>query len=149
MKLNLGCGSQPLPGYVNVDLVEQAGVDVAYDLDEFPWPFDDDSVSDIRAFDVYEHVDKPLEFMAECWRVLQPNGVLFIHTSYWKNPCSYTDPTHKRFLTEESFDYWIPGTNYQSRYGAAYGRGCWFTKIDIHLDTPIGDLNVTLGKIGG
>jgi SAM-dependent methyltransferase len=146
VKLNLGCGSRPEPGWVNLDSVAQPGVDVVHDLDAFPWPFEDGEAEEIRAFDVYEHVNHPLEFMAECHRVLHSGGLLFIHTSYWKNRCSYTDPTHKRFLTEDSFDYWVPGTQYHARYGPAYARGCAFMKEQIWLDTPDGDLNVQLRR---
>lgn len=121
MRLNLGCGSQPLAGWVNVDAADIPGVDVVHDLDVIPWPFDDASMSEVRAFDVFEHVGNPLGFMAECHRVLQPGGALYIHTSYWRAENGFTDPTHRRFCTERTFDYWIPGTDYHRRYGAAYG----------------------------
>lgn len=147
MKINLGCGSLPEPGFVNVDMWPQPGVDLVHDLDVFRWPFKDGEAEEIRAFDVYEHVDHPLEFMGECHRILEPGGILYIHTAYWKNPCSFRDPTHKRFLTKESFDYWIPGTELHARYGAAYARGAVFGLVDLHLDTPVGDLNVTLRKL--
>lgn len=148
MRLNLGCGSVPVPGWVNVDSWPQPAVDVVHDLDIFPWPWKDGEAAEIRAFDVYEHVARPLEFMGECHRVLEPGGLLYIHTAYWKNPGSFCDPTHRRFLTEESFDYWVPGTYLNSRYGVAYARGRHFEKADVHLDNPgRGDLNVTLRKI--
>jgi SAM-dependent methyltransferase len=146
LKLNLGCGSQPLTGYTNLDLVSQPGVDIAHNLDDTPWPFDDSTADEIRAFDVFEHVDKPLEFVAECWRILAPGGQLYIHTSYWRSQNSYTDPTHKRFCTEMTFDYWIKGTDYFSRYGAAYGGHAHpFSLIDRHLEGS--ELVFILGKL--
>lgn len=150
MKLNLGCGSRPDPGYVNVDIVEQPGVDVVHDLDCFPWPWADEAADGIFAWDVYEHVNDPLGFMAECHRVLEPGGLLVIHTAYWQNPNSFADPTHKRFLTEDSFDYWVPGTPRHRDYGAAYARGATFEKVSVwldHLPAPHRDLNVTLRKV--
>jgi SAM-dependent methyltransferase len=147
VRLNLGCGSQPEPGWVNLDAADIPGVDVVHDLDVFPWPFKDGEAEEIKAFDVYEHVSSPLEFVAECHRILQPGGVLYIHTAYWKNEDSYRDPTHKRFLTEGSFDYWIPGTYLNQRYGAAYARGRHFMLERQWLDTPHGDLNFRLRKI--
>lgn len=149
MRLNLGCGSVPEQGWVNVDLIDQPGVDVAHDLDVFPWPFGDGTADFIKAFDVYEHVDKPLEFMGECWRILEPGGGLYIHTAYWLNRNSYRDPTHKRYLTEESFDYWVPGTFLNERYGAAYARGATFEKIAVEFDgePPDTDLNIMLRKL--
>ena len=144
MRLNLGCGSMPEPGYVNVDAVRLPNVDVAHDLDVFPWPWGDEAVDEIRAFDVYEHVSYPLEFMGECHRILKPGGLLYIHTAHWQNPNSFRDPTHKRFLTEDSFDYWVPGTYLNGRYGAAYAHGRHFEKADIHLDP---DLNISLRRL--
>lgn len=112
-----------MDGWVNVDWVDQDGVDVVHDLDVYPWPWGDSSVSEIRAWDIFEHVDYPLEFISECWRILEPGGVLFLHTSYWKTYNSFTDPTHKRFCTEDTFRYWTPGTHRYDRYRVAYSRG--------------------------
>ena len=36
VKLNLGCGRFPLPGYVNVDCVKLQGVDMVHDLNKMP-----------------------------------------------------------------------------------------------------------------
>lgn len=149
MRLNLGAGSQPEPTWTNVDAVALPGIDVVHDLDAAPWPFVDNSVERIKAFDIYEHVVNWRGFMAECHRILEPGGILFIHTAYYKNPSSFCDPDHKRFLTEQSFDYWVPGTYLNGRYGPAYSGGRHFEKLDVHLDIPgLGDLNVTLRKIG-
>lgn len=121
--INLGCGSQAIEGWTNVDLVKQPGVDIAFNLDEYAWPFSSETAVEIRAHDVFEHVNDPLNFMSECWRILKPGAILNIHTTYWKGENSYTDPTHKRFCTEHTFDYWIPGTHNYERYGIGYSRG--------------------------
>ncbi len=133
-QINLGCGTRVLEGWTNVDLVPLPGVDVVHDLDVFPWPFEDERATIVIAFDIFEHVDKPLEFMNECWRVLQAGGLLMIHTSHWQTENSYTDPTHKRFCTERTFDYWCIGNDYFDRYGPAYNRGCVFNKVEVRKD---------------
>lgn len=132
--LNIGCGARPLMGWVNLDMADIPGVDVVHDLDQFPWPFPDGEAEGIRAFDVFEHVNDPIGFVAECWRILRPGGMLEIHTSYWKSENSYTDPTHKRFCTERTFDYWCVGTEYFERYGPMYARGCSFLKLMAQVD---------------
>lgn len=147
MKINLGAGSQPREGWVNVDRFPLPGIDVAHDLDVLPWPFKDDEADRIDGFDIYEHVADWHGFMQECHRILRAGGVLYLHTAYWRNPNSFRDPDHKRFLHEDSFDYWVPGTYLNLRYGAAYAAGRHFEKIAVTLDTPLGDLNVTLRKI--
>lgn len=136
MRLNLGSGSDRLEGYVNVDSAEMPGVDQVWDLDQYPWPWEDASVSRIRAFDVWEHLRQPLPFMREAWRVLTVGGILDIHTVgvlvadngqiVRISPNYFRDPDHLRASDPHSFDYWIPGTYLNQRYGAAYAQGCHF-----------------------
>jgi SAM-dependent methyltransferase len=144
-KLNLGCGSLPERGWVNVDLADLPGVDVVHDLDVFPWPWEDGSIERIKAYDIFEHIARPLEFMRECHRVLRAGGILDIHTCYWRSQNAFTDPTHLRACTEETFDYWIPGTYLHGRYGAAYAQGAHFERFRTELDGT--ELAVLLGKL--
>jgi hypothetical protein len=41
MRLNLGCGQEHLPGWVNVDQFPAARPDLVLDLERLPWPFRD------------------------------------------------------------------------------------------------------------
>lgn len=110
MRVNLGCGTDIRPGCVNVDRVALPGVDVVLDLDAGRWPWEDGSVREIVAQDVFEHVADPVLFMTECHRVLEDGGPLQIKSPHWRHRDAYTDPTHRRFCTEHTFDYWVPGT---------------------------------------
>lgn len=71
IKLNVGCGSNFLPGFINTD----AELDITK-----PLPHEDDSVSFILAEHVVEHVSGPdaFRFMEECHRVLKIGGTLRI-----------------------------------------------------------------------
>ncbi len=93
MRLNLGAGSLLLPDFVNADIEPLPGIDVVHDLDIAPWPWPEASVSEIAASDIFEHVNDPLTFMAECGRVLEDQGVLRIRTAYWRSENAFTDPT--------------------------------------------------------
>lgn len=145
VRLNLGAGSVLEPGYVNTDVIALPGIDVVHDLDRFPWPWLAGEAERIRAFDVFEHVWYPLEFMRECHRVLEPGGVLDIHAVHWQSPNYHKDPDHKRGLDLESWDYWVPGTYLNKRYGAAYARGCHFAKVRSGLEG--GDIAIVLKKL--
>ncbi|MGH3440000.1 MAG: class I SAM-dependent methyltransferase [Sciscionella sp.] len=145
MKLNIGCGIDVRIGWVNLDAVNLPGVDVVHDLDTIPWPFDSCCFEEVDAFDVFEHVSDPLGFVAELHRVLAPGGMALIHTTHWRSPNAWTDPTHRRTATERTFDYWIPGTELHRRYGVAYTRGCHFQKIDVRMDGT--ELAFTLRKV--
>ena len=146
MRLNLGCGSRILPGHVNVDIAKIDGADVICDLDVKPWPWDDGTVESIEAKDVFEHVADPVTFMTECHRVLAPGGRLHIRTpNVFANAAdAFTDPTHRRFPTPHTFDYWLPGTALYEASNAAYG-GVAFTG-DRLVANDNGALDVTLRK---
>jgi hypothetical protein len=124
VKLNLGCGLASLPGWVNIDAVALPGVDAVWNLDgQGQWPWADGSVTEILASHVFEHVERPAWFMAQSWRVLANDGILDIRVPYYKHVFAFTDPTHKRFCTELTFDYWVPGgaVGLHEAYGAGFG----------------------------
>lgn len=144
MRLNLGCGTDLREGWVNVDRSAVPGVDVVHDLDRGPWPFQDGEADRILARDVFEHVNDPIMFMTECWRVLEPDGALFLKTPHWRHRDAYTDPTHRRYSTEATFDYWIPGTVLYHLHNAAYG-GVAFQSGPLQVQA--GAIHVTLFKV--
>lgn len=104
-KLNIGCGTDIIPGWVNVDIVEVPGVDVVHDLNLSPWPFKDGSASKIQALDVLEHVNEVIPFIEECYRILEPGGELFMRTPRYDAEFLWIDPTHKRGFHEQSMDF--------------------------------------------
>ena len=144
MRLHLGCGAQIKPGWVNLDIAPAEGVDIVHDLDLGPWPFEDSTATQIEAWDVFEHVDNAILFMTECHRILRPFKYLHLHTPHYLSPDAYTDPTHKRFPTEHTFDFWVPGTLLYERHNAAYGAVA-FEMADMHMDN--GSMDITLRKI--
>jgi predicted SAM-dependent methyltransferase len=83
-KLHLGCGTNYREGWVNVDSSEySAGTKFDIDMDLTKrLPFENDSVSFITNEHFLEHINRynGLAFLAECYRVLIPNGVLRIST---------------------------------------------------------------------
>jgi hypothetical protein len=57
MKLELGCGTAPTPGYVHHDRRRHAPhIEVAHDLDVLPWPWADASWTEVLGLDVFEHL---------------------------------------------------------------------------------------------
>lgn len=80
MKLNLGCGSDIRPGYVNVDFRSLPGVNLVVDLSVVPWPFAFESVDEILMLDFLEHFPYSLTeaLLMQCFGVLRPRGELVI-----------------------------------------------------------------------
>jgi predicted SAM-dependent methyltransferase len=80
VRLNLGSGEHPLPGFVNVDtLAEAPGVDVVADVTQ-PLPFDDASAELVYAVHLLEHVatERVPSVLADWRRVLRPGGELMV-----------------------------------------------------------------------
>ena len=131
MILNLGCGSHPFPGCVNVDRFNGEGI-MTVDLNgEWPWTWDD-KVQGIYAVQMFEHIADPEHFMSESHRVLRPGSPLIITTPHWKHENSYTDPTHVRHCTERSFDYWCAHTDLFEQFGKPiWGPEAPFEKVSV------------------
>jgi predicted SAM-dependent methyltransferase len=70
VKLNLGCGEDKKPGYINLDSNPSVGPDVVYNLNIFPYPFADNAFDLIEASHILEHLDKPFAVMKELHRIL-------------------------------------------------------------------------------
>jgi predicted SAM-dependent methyltransferase len=82
LKINLGSGNKPLPGFVNVDALPDApGVDVVADISE-RIPLDDGCAELVYASHLIEHFphSKSLYMLREWRRLLQPGGRLMIAT---------------------------------------------------------------------
>jgi predicted SAM-dependent methyltransferase len=80
LKVNIGCGPKGKQGWVNVDAFPAPGVNCIVDSRK-SLPFPDNSVQMIFCEHFFEHVDYTEEaphFISECYRVLQPGGVLRI-----------------------------------------------------------------------
>lgn len=147
-RLNLGAGGRCLVGggWLNVDRIDLPGIDRVHDLNVGPWPWAADSIGEILAKDVFEHVDDALLFLSECHRVMQPWSVLTLQTTLYQHVSAFTDPTHKRFPTPHTLDYWIPGTVYYQEHNAAYGNFA-FARNGYVSDQRFGIQRWTLSKI--
>ena len=118
MILNIGCGMKPLEGAVNHDRDFYFDhVDITHDLDEIPWPWEDDTFDEIYIIGVLEHLKEFVQSVEECHRILKLGGRIHMSVPHALAESSYNDPTHRWFLTTKSMDYFIEGTQYGRTYG--------------------------------
>lgn len=91
IKLNLGCASRPLSGYVNIDLdtldeirARYPNINISNDVKEvfqydiFNLPYDDGSVSEVRSDSMLEHLSflEEKKYFYEMLRVIKTGGSL-------------------------------------------------------------------------
>jgi predicted SAM-dependent methyltransferase len=140
VKLNLGCNDDHKAGYVNVDCAPPA--DQIADLAK-AWPWEDSSVEEIVASDVFEHLESKICTMNEAWRVLKPRGVLILAVPCVMlsdgrvNPGAFADPTHRSFWTMDDRYYfceeWNNPRGERGRLGPAYGIQALFREVKWEL----------------
>ncbi len=103
LRVNLGCGQNKMPGYVNVDKYPSFSPEVVWDLETFPWPFDDSSIGEMVLNHVLEHlgerVDTFLAIMKELYRVAAPGAEITINVPHPRSDGFASDPTHVREVT--------------------------------------------------
>lgn len=95
LKLNLGCEDKIIPGFINVDIVNHKGVDKIYDLNKTPLPWNNSSVDFILCSHVLEHLDNPLEFMTELYRICKKGAIIDLFVPHFSCFSTYADLTHK------------------------------------------------------
>jgi len=80
MKLNIGCGKRIKKGYTNVDIRKTHPDVIVGDIRKLPFP--ENSVEEIFANDVYEHVPfaESFELLKHWVSILKPGGSLVIQT---------------------------------------------------------------------
>lgn len=115
-KLNLGCGKNPLEGYINVDITPFPKVDALFNFDCFPYPFKDNSFDEIYLDNVLEHLDDVPKAIKELHRISAPNGNLIIKVPYYNSYGAYNDITHKHYFNSYSFEAFYKN-EHRSNYG--------------------------------
>jgi len=111
LKLQLGCGRMPLPGFVNLDVVKLPGVDLVADLEQ-KFPFQDNQFDLVYARHTLEHIRNLQQVIAELHRITKPTGRIELELPHCSSISAYADPTHQHFFTLHSFDYYVQGYDF-------------------------------------
>jgi len=120
--LDLGCGNKKRPGTVGVDFNSRSEADVFHYLNNFPYPFDDNTVDKIYIDNTLEHLESPLKVMEEMYRIVKPGGEVEVIVPYFRSAAAFIDPTHKHFFTVESFSYYDPSHEICQQYDYTLAR---------------------------
>lgn len=112
LKIDFGCGQNCTVGedgvkFTGVDFVKCKGVDVVHDLTKFPYPFKNESASEIVSNHFVEHLtgDDFIKHMDECYRILIPGGKMRLVHPYCFSERAFQDPTHKTFIPAARYLY--------------------------------------------
>jgi predicted SAM-dependent methyltransferase len=105
-KIELGCGKRKNDGWLGVDIRKTPLVDIVMDLDQMNWELPSNHFKIVRALDIFEHLNNPINFMEEIWRICK-NGAIVIIRGPHKSSLNWDDPTHKRLMGRYVFEHFI------------------------------------------
>lgn len=123
-KLELGCGREKPAGFYGVDIVDTPESDQVIDLDTEDWPLPDDHFTRIRAIDVFEHLEHPLQFLEEIHRIGQDGCTVELRAPHQSSQ-NWTDPTHHRLC----------GWNTIRHYTTTDGAFNYYSDARFHIQT--------------
>lgn len=118
IRLDIGCGENKNPGFVGIDILPLKGVDIVWDLEEFPWPLPDECVLTATASHVLEHINPHkgvfIKFMDEVWRILKPGAQFAFVVPHASSPGYQQDPTHVNMINETTMHYFDPDPEFRT-----------------------------------
>ena len=151
------------PDWINADRNPASGVNQVMDAFRYPWPFKDASFDNVLLTHIVEHIPHEIKltkqtlgepltetqlrwrlenaqdgwyaFMAEVYRVLKPGGIAHILSPYAWSQGAMTDPTHTRFITEQTFTHSL-GMETVDSENAPFTYNNLGVKYEI-VDTPL------------
>ena len=114
MIIDLGCGTRKLKGAFGLDRRWEPGVNVICDL-ERELPLKTSSVDVVYLSHIVEHIRDLVQFMEGVYRVCSPGAEVRIVVPYYTSRGAFRDPTHVRFIAEDTFQYFVPPTDYGAK----------------------------------
>ena len=129
--LDLGSGDQFLRHAVEGTRYMPLDID-DMDFESEVLPVADDSVDILFSLAVVEHINNIDHFMSECFRVLKPNGIIYLSTPNFRYCFRdfYNDPTHVRPFTDVSLRKTVEYYGFETVevFPSARCKSDWFYK---------------------
>ena len=133
-KLNLGSGEFRKEGYVNNDYYSVSKPDILHNLNDFPYPFNDNEFNLIEADHVLEHLENPFTVMRELHRISVDNALLKIKVPHFSRGLTHAE--HKRGF-DVSFPLYFSPTFKGGYQGITFDlvimKLKWFSQPDLKI----------------
>ena len=129
-QLILGCGNKKTKhpenkmwfDVVTVDIDSTCNPDICYDLNKFPYPFDDNEFDEVHAYEILEHLGSQGDYISffnlfnEVWRIMKKDSILYFTTPLWNSLWAWSDPGHTRIISEGSIAF-LSQKEYEKQIG--------------------------------
>ncbi|MCA9478560.1 MAG: methyltransferase domain-containing protein [Nanoarchaeota archaeon] len=128
VKLNLGCGTDHMKGWLNVDYKDLPEVDKVMDLNKFPYDFKSNSVDYIYMDHVLAHLKYPNKTIKECHRILKKGGILEIKVPHFSCHTAYLGELRPHIYSYNAFYRFSP------KHPRSYYFDYHYSKVDIKFN---------------
>lgn len=117
-KLNMGCGFRKLNDHWNVDIEPRCNPDQVLDLEQVPWPYEDNFFEKITADNILEHLGQDpklfTKIIKEMYRVSKNEAEWCIKVPHHRCDLFWDDYTHVRVITEKTIRMFDQNINWNS-----------------------------------
>jgi len=122
VRLDVGCGQFKQKGFVGLDQYKQPGVDIVWDIQQFPWPVPDNSCFQVLMSHIWEHIEPKYRFavMDEVWRICRHDGQLLLSCPYAGSFLEAAHPAHYMCPNEATFQFFDP--DFQLWHSCSYKK---------------------------
>jgi len=127
MKINIGSGGTRFDGFVNCDCSNLFNPEYVFDMEKDTWPFEDNSVDEVYAHHVLEHLGEGyFHCLQELYRVCKADAIIDVKVPHYRNENQAHDPTHRRLITMRGLalfdqEYNLAGPSTSSKLGLQFG----------------------------
>ncbi len=140
-KLNLGCGLNKKPkekDWINLDSSPEIKPDIVWDLEKTPLPFKDNNINEVLAEHVFEHIKNFIPLMHDLYRICKNHAKIKIRVPFYASAEQYTDPTHIRFFSPFTFNYFDAESNIKMFSHEVKTQGKMFKINKVKLNFGVG-----------
>ena len=103
-KINIGCGLDKQDDEFGIDINPRSNADMIFDLNVIPWDIEDSKFESVRCDAILEHLHNFYGVMEEIWRISKNGTKTYINVPHFSDIAMYTDPTHVKFFSSNSFN---------------------------------------------
>jgi hypothetical protein len=126
-KINIGGGLKRYPSFVNLDMDPLCNPDYLCNISKDELPFEDNSVDEVYAFHILEHIggDGFFHLIKELYRVCDDGAIIHVEVPHHRHDEMYGDPTHCRMFTVDTFRLFSKKYNqwHIDHFGSSTGFG--------------------------
>lgn len=136
-KINLGCGIRKKPDHWNVDIDPGCNPDEVVDLDQTPWPWEDNFFQRISAEHVLNYLGRdPKKFgevIKEMYRVSAPGAEWYVKIMHPRADNALDDYHQVRLLTPKTLTFFDQKYNFES-IAKKTGENTYGFSLDVDVE---------------